>query len=62
MDLQKDIALENLRNQHETARIGLKTYYDGLKNGDKNNKTDIFYDARMNGKSFSGYQQRIVIT
>lgn len=58
MDLQKDIALENLRNQHETARIGLKAYYDGLKNGDKNKTTDIFYDARTNGKSFIGYQPK----
>lgn len=58
MDLQKDIALENLRNQHETARIGLKAYYNGLKNGNKDNKTDIFYDARMHGDTFIGYQPK----
>lgn len=58
MDLQKDIALENLRNQHESTRIRLKAYYDGLKNGNKDNKTDIFYDARMHGDTFIGYQPK----
>nr|DAF91808.1 MAG TPA: hypothetical protein [Podoviridae sp. ctZkC8] len=55
MDLQKDMALENLRHQHESARIGLRAYYDVIKERNKNNQTDIFYDARMNGKSFIGY-------
>lgn len=58
MDLQKDMALENLRNQHEFTRIRLKAYYDGLKNGNKDNKTDIFYDARMHGDTFIGYQPK----
>jgi hypothetical protein len=58
MDLQKDMALENLRNQHESTRIRLKAYYDGLKNGNKDNKTDIFYDARMHGDTFIGYQPK----
>lgn len=58
MDLQKDMALENLRNKHESTRILLKAYYDGLKNGNKDNKTDIFYDARMHGDTFIGYQPK----
>lgn len=58
MDLQKDMALENLRNQHESTRMRLEAYYDGLKNGNKDNKTDIFYDARMHGDTFIGYQPK----
>ena len=58
MDLQKDMALENLRNQHENARIRLKAYYDGIKNQNKDAKTDIFYDARTHGNTFIGYQPK----
>lgn len=58
MDLQKDIALENLRNQHENARIRLEAYYDGIKNQNKDAKTDIFYDARTHGNTFIGYQPK----
>lgn len=58
MDLQKNIVLENLRNQHENARIRLKAYYDGLKDQNKNNTTDIFYDARTHGNTFIGYQPK----
>lgn len=58
MDLQKDMAIENLRNQHETARMRLKAYYDGIKNQNKNNTTDIFYDARTHGNTFIGYQPK----
>ena len=58
MDLQKDMALENLRNQYESTRIRLNAYYDGLKNGKKDNNTDIFYDARMHGDTFIGYQPK----
>lgn len=58
MDLQKDMALENLRNQHESTMMRLNAYYDGLKNGNKDNKTDIFYDARMHGDTFIGYQPK----
>ena len=58
MDLQKDMAIENLRNQHENARIRLKAYYDGIKNQNKDAKTDIFYDARTHGNTFIGYQPK----
>lgn len=58
MGLQKDMALENLRNQHENARIRLKAYYDGIKNQNKDAKTDIFYDARTHGNTFIGYQPK----
>lgn len=58
MDLQKDMALENLRNQHENAIIRLKDYYDGIKNQNKDAKTDIFYDARTHGNTFIGYQPK----
>ena len=58
MDLQKDMSLENLRNQHENARIRLKAYYDGIKNQNKDAKTDIFYDARTHGNTFIGYQPK----
>lgn len=58
MDLQKDMALENLVNQHENARIHLKAYYDGIKNQNKDAKTDIFYDARTHGNTFIGYQPK----
>lgn len=58
MDFQKAMAIENLRNQHENARIRLKAYYDGLKDQNKNNTTDIFYDARTHGNTFIGYQPK----
>lgn len=58
MDLQKDMALENLKNKHAIARLNLKAYYDELKKEDKNNKTDIFYDARTHGKTFIGYEPK----
>lgn len=58
IDLQKDMALENLRNQHENARIRLEAYYDGIKNQNKDANTDIFYDARTNGNTFIGYQPK----
>lgn len=58
MDFQKAMAIENLRNQHENARIRLKAYYNGLKDQNKNNTTDIFYDARTHGNTFIGYQPK----
>ena len=58
LDLQKDMAIENLRNKHELQQIGARA---SIKAAGKNQDYDgdnIFYDARTHGNTYIGYQPK----